>query len=422
VRYGFDPHDFTHDVLVEGNKSYNNGAHGFIISRGCNNFTFRHNTAYDNFDTSTNQAQGFMLDPGSPNADTPQAPSSNNVLDGNTAYSNEGFGLRILGSINNQVLNNHFYQNDKGMVVDKDSTENIIDSNIITKNVGYGVVTEATADNNTFTNNTVNENGSNGIYIRSNNNGVSGNTAKANGGAGIAFYSAALAIMDNQTLSNTVSGNGTAGLDLRNTIKTLVQGNLVENNNGPAGVYLSSGASQNSITDNIIRTNQGLGIRANGPTTLNNTWSENQVYGNVLGGIALSNSANLNMQAPQLTSVVNNVVKGTAAANTTVEIFSDNGRQGQFFENRTKTGTDGSFTFTLAPNGQGANLTAVAIDAQGNASSFSTPPFPRGDGPPLPSDTPLPTDSPEPTETVTPTGTPTGTALPNNVYLPTIKK
>src|SRR5205823_3057080 len=109
VRYGFDPHDFTHDVLVEGNVSYHNGAHGFIISRGCNNFTFRNNIAYSNLDPSTNQAQGFMLDPGSPSADTPQAPSSNNVLDGNIAYNNEGFGLRILGSANNQVLNNHFY-------------------------------------------------------------------------------------------------------------------------------------------------------------------------------------------------------------------------------------------------------------------------------------------------------------------------
>ena len=43
IRYGFDPHDFTNNVIVENNIAYHNGAHGFIISRGCNNFTFSGN-------------------------------------------------------------------------------------------------------------------------------------------------------------------------------------------------------------------------------------------------------------------------------------------------------------------------------------------------------------------------------------------
>ena len=32
IGYGFDPHDFTHDVVVENNQSHDNGTHGFIIS------------------------------------------------------------------------------------------------------------------------------------------------------------------------------------------------------------------------------------------------------------------------------------------------------------------------------------------------------------------------------------------------------
>src|SRR5687768_5558587 len=89
VRYGFDPHDYTHDVLVENNVAYSNGAHGFIISRGCNNFIIRNNKSYGNSDPTTSQAHGFMLDPGSPNSSDPQVPSFENTLENNEAYGNE---------------------------------------------------------------------------------------------------------------------------------------------------------------------------------------------------------------------------------------------------------------------------------------------------------------------------------------------
>lgn len=451
VRYGFDPHDFTHDVLVENNVAYNNGAHGFIISRGCSNFTFRNNRAYNNVNPDpVDQAQGFMLDPGSPNATSPQAPSTNNVLDNNVAYGNEGFGLRILGSTDNQVLNNRLYQNQKGLVVDEKSTGNIIDSNVITKNLGYGLVTQESANANTITQNTVSGNGDHGIYLHSNNNQISGNTATANVGAGIAFYTSGLALTSNQVLSNTASGNGGAGIDIRNAVKTLIQANLIENNKGVAGIYLSGGASQNALKQNIVRLNQGVGIRNNGPTTLNNSWSGNSLYGNLAGGILLSSGGNLNLAAPQLLNVVNNVVAGNATAGATVELFSDNNRQGQFFEQRTTAGADGSFTFTLAPNGQGANLTAITIDPQGNGSPFSSPISRQGQL--LPTDTPTPptpeetptatptpltpvptTGTPTPTATATatatatttviPTGTPvSGESQPNKLYLPIVRR
>ncbi|MFN8490841.1 MAG: right-handed parallel beta-helix repeat-containing protein [Caldilineaceae bacterium] len=400
IRYGFDPHDFTHDVLVENNAAYDNGAHGFIISRGCNNFTFRNNRAYNNLNPDPiDQAQGFMLDPGSPDATSAQAPSTNNLLEGNVAYDNEGFGLRILGSTANQVLNNRFYQNQKGVVIDEKSTGNLIDSNVITQNLGYGLVTQETADANTITRNNVRGNGDHGIYLHSNTNLISGNTTTANVGAGIAFYTPGLALTANQVLSNTASGNGGAGIDLRNAVKTLVQGNLVENNNGLAGIYLSGGASQNALRRNTIHANQGVGIRANGPTTVNNSWSENALYGNLLGGIVLSSGGNLNLAAPQLLNVLNNSVAGNAPPGATVELFSDNARQGQFFEQRTTADTAGRFSFTLAPNGQGANLTAIALDSQSNASPFSSPISRQGQP--------------------APTGTPTGA---NKLYLPTVRR
>ncbi len=404
VRYGFDPHDFTHDVTVENNVAYNNGAHGFIISRGCNNFTFRNNRSYNNSNPDAiDQAQGFMLDPGSPNSIFPQAPSTENVLENNVAYGNEGLGLRILGSTLNQVSHNQFYLNDRGIVIDAKSTENIIDSNVITQNRSYGVVTQDTANNNTITNNTVNENGDHGIYLHSNNNLVQANIANNNKKAGIALYSASVALLNNQVLSNTVSGNLDNGLDVRNADDTLGQGNLVENNTGH-GIYLSTNASQNSFTHNIIRTNKKLGVLASGAQTLGNTWSENQIYANLLGGIGLTSNANLGLAAPKLLNVEGNVVTGQANPSVAVQIFSDNGVQGQIYEGKLVTGVDGNFAFTFVNNAQTANLTALLIDAQGNASPFSAAISKRGIL--LPTATPLPTETPAPGETPLPTETP----------------
>ena len=56
--YGFDPHDFSNDFVVEGNTAHHNGKHGFIFSRGCLRNVLRGNTAY------ANVGHGFMIDDG----------------------------------------------------------------------------------------------------------------------------------------------------------------------------------------------------------------------------------------------------------------------------------------------------------------------------------------------------------------------
>ncbi|MBX3016150.1 MAG: right-handed parallel beta-helix repeat-containing protein, partial [Caldilineaceae bacterium] len=374
IRYGFDPHDFTHDVLVENNVAYNNGSHGFIISRGCNNFVIRNNQSYNNSDPSpTSLGHGFMLDPGSPNATDPQAPSFDNILEGNEAYNNEGYGLRVLGSNNNQILNNRFYQNQQeGLVIDQGSVGNTVAGNTISQNVADGLDVRETADRNIIANNTISENGVHGIYVRSNGNQVLGNLVSKNLKTGIAFLPAMSipSLQENQLLSNTVSQNGENGIDLRKALKTLVEGNLSESN-GINGLYLSDTASQNGIVRNILRNNTGHGIRANGIQTLNNAWSENSIYGNLAGGIANTSGANVAIAAPQLLSVVEHTVTGKAIPGVTVEIFSDQGQQGQSFEGRAVADANGDFSLTVAGTWRAANLTAVTIDALGNASVFS---------------------------------------------------
>ncbi len=420
IRYGFDPHDFTHDVLVENNVAFNNGSHGFIISRGCNNFVFRGNKAYANNDPSpTSLAHGFMLDPGSPNSAEPQAPSTNNLLENNEAYDNEGYGLRILGANDNQILNNVFSQNrQEGLVVDQNSVGNLIQGNTLTQNGSIGLVVRETADGNTIASNVISENNNHGMYLRSNRNVVTGNLINKNQKAGIALLPAIGVpfLQDNQLISNTVALNLENGIDLRKAIKTLVQGNTSENN-GSNGLYLSDMTSQNAIVKNILRNNTSQGIRANGLQTLNNAWSENSIYGNLLGGILNSAGANLELPPPQLLGTVESTVNGKTNPGYTVEIFSDLGQQGQVFEGSTVADANGDFSLTILGAWKSTNLTAVAIDAQGNASTFAAP-----IGAPIVA-TPTPTPTITPTGTLMPTATPTTTptgALPTATSTPTL--
>ncbi|MCX6050653.1 MAG: right-handed parallel beta-helix repeat-containing protein [Chloroflexi bacterium] len=421
IRYGFDPHDFTHDVLVENNRSHNNGAHGFIISRGCNNFIFRNNLAYDNSDPGSNQAQGFMLDPGSPNASDPQAPSHHNLLENNEAYGNEGHGLRILGSIQNQVLNNNFHNNQQGIVVDLNSPDNLIDRNTLNQNLLYGLSIRETADRTTVTDNTINGNGNHGIYVRSSNNAINHNNAATNQGAGLALLPATGAplLADNQIMTNTLASNSGHGLDLRGVTRTLVQANGIDSNAG-AGIYMGNSSSQNALRRNTIHANQNYGILANGNQTLGNTWSENQIYANGLAGIFLTSGANLNLAAPQLLNLTNNTLSGLTSPNVTVEIFADNNTQGQFFLGRTTAATDGSFSFPLSGPALATNLTALIVDAQGNASGFST----AQNNPNVSTFTPTATSTATATSTPTtdaistPTSTPTATPTPTGTSIP----
>jgi parallel beta-helix repeat protein len=379
IRYGFDPHDFSHDVLVENNQAYHNGSHGFILSRGCNHFTIRNNKSYHNNDPDPERgAQGFMLDPGAPPrepTDRAQVPSSDNLLEHNEAYGNEGFGLRILGSIRNQIRNNHFHANEQGIVVDRESPDNTVSGNRLTSHTLYGLVVRETADRTLITTNTIELNQNHGLYVRSSHNVIRGNSVNRNLQTGITFLPPSgqtTALLENQVLSNTLAGNSASGLDLRNAVQTLVQANLIENN--AQGIYLSDGASQNAFVRNVIRTNQMYGIRATGLETVDNHWSENQIYANLALGIFLSNGANRSLAAPQLLTFADNTLSGVATPGVMVELFSDHGAQGQFFEGRTATAATGSFSLPLAGSGQAANFTAIAIE-EGNASPFSSPPL-----------------------------------------------
>ena len=356
VRYGFDPHDYSHHVLVEDNIAHDNGAHGFIISRGCNNFIFRNNKSYNNRDPGSNLAHGFMLDPGGAGISKPQVSSSNNLLENNEAYGNEGYGLRILGSGDNEIRNNYFHHNDTGMTID-----------------GAGV--DSASVRNLIQGNRIEENTKAGIFVRE--------------------------AHQNRILNNSIKLNLGDGVDLRKSNENEFTGNTLTQN-GDHGVFLSEGSKQNFFQSNTIQENKSFGISVNGSTTTGNRWSQNLIFGNLLGGIAGSTQL---LTAPVLQTITGNSVSGQAKAGVTVELFGDNGAQGQFFIGQTTAGGDGRFSFANNSGWSVANVTAIAVEGMTNASAFSAP---------LPVDnvtlpTPTNTSTPTPTATATETATPTPT-------------
>jgi hypothetical protein len=66
-------------------------------------------------------------------------------------------------------------------------------------------------------------------------------------------------------------------------------------------------------------------------------------------------------------------ITGAACAQCIVDIYSDSGTQGRWYEGTTFADLDGRFT--LVKNGviQGTNVTATATDRSGSTSPFSIP-------------------------------------------------
>ena len=391
VRYGFDPHDYSHHILVENNIARDNGAHGFIISRGCNNFIFRNNISFNNRDPGSNLAHGFMLDPGGAGISKPQVSSSNNLFENNEAYGNEGYGMRILGSGDNEIRDNYFHHNQIGMTVD-------------------GANVDSATVRNLIQNNRLEENSKGGIMVRE--------------------------AHQNQFLNNSIKTNLGDGIDLRKSNQNEFTGNTISGS-GDHGVLLGEASKQNLFKNNTIQGNQSYGISVIGSTTTGNRWSQNLIFANVVGGIESTTQL---LAAPLLQTITGNNVSGQAKAGVTVELFGDNGAQGQFYLGQITTGSDGRFTFTNNSSWIATHVTAIAIDGTTNASAFSAAlpvgdvllPTPTSTAPPTPSATETATSTPTPTGTlpatvtatptvapsVTDTVTPTSTATPTGTMTP----
>jgi hypothetical protein len=222
-----------------------------------------------------------------------------------------------------------------------------------------------------------------GNYIGTNLNGTA---AWGNDGDGVHMNGA----NHNQVVNNLISGNDGKGVQMCCTSDTSY--NVISSNrigtdvigqnalgNHVEGIGIADGASSNVIgPGNSIAYNGSSGIRIYGSGSLHNTITQNSIHDNAGMGIDLGDGGNGELAAPVITALASSVVTGTACANCIVEVFSDNQDEGNVYEGRTTANASRAFAFTQSGSLAGPQLTATATDAQGNTSEFSTPRgFPR---------------------------------------------
>jgi len=146
-------------------------------------------------------------------------------------------------------------------------------------------------------------------------------------------------------------------------------------NTGANGINIQ-GAGFNAIGPaNIIAFNNGTGIEIKRVQSVGNTISQNIIHDNDGLGIDLIYGGNTELAAPVITDFDKQagIVTGLACANCTVELFSDVTTEGAVYEGQTITDNAGTYTFNKGASLAGPRLTATATDSSGNTSQFSVP-------------------------------------------------
>jgi len=249
------------------------------------------------------------------------------------------------------------------------------EGNLISGNSGDGIIIQ---DNETFTN-TVS-----GNYIGTS---ADGNTALANDGYGIHIHSAASHNViggDASGQGNLISGNASGGVGIGNgnSNYNLVSGNYVGTDasgtvaipNGGDGVSLWWNASWNTVgISNVIAFNAGHGVHVDGAGTVYNTITRNSIHSNTNQGIALSDGGNGHLSAPTVAAFDpgSGTASGTALPGCTVEVYSDAGDEGRWFEGEAVADGGGHWAFSRGSAFFGSYVQATCTDTTGNTSEFS---------------------------------------------------
>jgi parallel beta-helix repeat protein len=240
--------------------------------------------------------------------------SFDNIIENNTANSNEIDGIALVSSDDNIVGNNTANLN-KGDGFDlTESNNNTIKDNFVNSNNDGGISLYSSSDNNTVKNN-IALNNSFGIYLlQASRNIIENNTAN-NEIDGVHLQSSSNNIVEN----NTANLNKDDGIDLVESDNNTIKDNNV-NSNKDAGISLYS-LNDNNIVKNNIALNNGNGIyllQSSNSIIENNTADSNENVGIVLllsyNNIVVNNTANSNeIDGIGLSSSYNNIVENNTA-------------------------------------------------------------------------------------------------------------
>ena len=231
---------------------------GFVVLKNCANITVQ------NLELQGN-VQGVLL-----------YRTIDSTITGNFLANNMD-GIVLKESTNNQISGNHVANNKRhGVYLDANSGENIVSDNKVESNgadgIFIGYYSFDTAPGNTITGNEITGNQGNGVTIfNGHDSEVSGNNITLNQGCGIRLGYGTTNIKVN---GNFIAKNG-LGIQVESPVEYLTGGDTRIINgtpvSAPASVVVPKGST---ITGNMVTENNGWGIR------LNNSQGGNVIHHN----------------------------------------------------------------------------------------------------------------------------------------------
>jgi len=281
-----------------------------------------------------------------------------NIISGNTNY-----GISLGVADHNIIRRNQIGQGTTGTIAN-----------------GLNGIDVAVSNDTLIEDNIISGNRANGMQIsQSSRVQILGNVISGNAGEGIVVENGSTNVTIGGTTaaeSNVISGNAGNGIGMKDpsTGHNTILGNYIGTNrvlapmpNGGHGILLFDGVQYNTIgPGNVIAYNTGDGVRVDGEATLYNTITQNSITGNGGLGIENINGGNTELPPPVITGVGS--VTGTACPSCTVEIFSDPDGEGAIYEGTTIADAAGNWTWPGTPHGP--FVTATNTDADGNTSEF----------------------------------------------------
>ncbi|MDD1772371.1 MAG: carboxypeptidase regulatory-like domain-containing protein [Methanomassiliicoccales archaeon] len=208
----------------------------------------------------------------------------------NTVIDNARVGLNLYVCAHNVITDNNCSSNDNyGLLLDYETTDSVVERNLVSSNYMYGIYVVNTHDN-IIRNNTVwGQSGWYGIYLRSVQRITVIDNDVFDNAAGITLH-----LADNNTIEdNLLTDNGQHIYTYDSADYNVISGNIITG--GSTGIWFyNSGASYNTITDNLIQDLYNYGICFEASNSAYNTVSFNSLRDIDLVGVVISGSGSNN--------------------------------------------------------------------------------------------------------------------------------
>jgi len=199
--------------------------------------------------------------------------SKNNTIENNKMVLNEKYGIQLMHSEGNVLLNNSANSNHHGIVLENNCSDNNLTENMAGSNAGYGFYLINSSSNN-LNNNTISKNDM-GIYLTNSNlNIISGNNISDNIRYGMWISHSNYTIFSGNTIRKS-----NWGIHLNSSDNSTLSGNIIAFSY-VSGLSMCPACDNNTIFNNYLNNtfNAEVGNRKN-------TWNTIKKAGiNIVGG------------------------------------------------------------------------------------------------------------------------------------------